>query len=84
MSVVTHTKKLPLHKMGWPILFSLTWGWAHGRALSLFKAWVNGSHNQDLIFIEHGRNPINSRQKFFNGLISQQKALAHILLCLMG
>ena len=29
MSVVTQKKKLPLHKMGWPILFSLTWGWAH-------------------------------------------------------
>ena len=54
-------------------------GWAHGRALSLFKGWVNGSHNQDLIFIEHGQNPINSRQKNFSGLISQQKALAHIL-----
>lgn len=30
-------------------------GWAHGRALSLFQGWVNESHNQDLIFIEHSQ-----------------------------
>jgi len=25
IGIATHKKKLPLHKMGWPILFSLTW-----------------------------------------------------------
>ena len=77
-------KKITTTQNGMAHIIFTYMGLGSRRALSLFKAWVNGSHNQDLIFIEHGRNPINSRQKFFNGLISQQKALAHILLCLMG
>ena len=72
-------KKITTTQNGMAHIIFTCMGWAHGRALSLFKGWVNGSHNQDLIFIEHGQNPINSRQKNFNGLISQQKALAHIL-----
>ena len=72
-------KKITTTQNGMAHIIFTYMGWAHGRALSLFKGWVNGSHNQDLIFIEHGQNPINSRQKNFSGLISQQKALAHIL-----